>query len=318
MESIHYDVIVLGAGAAGLSAAQKLKELNIEYLILEARNRIGGRTFTDYDFTNYPIELGAEFIHGSNVTTHELCEKYNIKTKEIVRMPNLYYTTDSSSPATFYKNLPKEQLEIVEKTLEIEEKMSDFDFEEDISVGTFVKQFTDDKKILETSEVLLCQTCCNSIDGLSCYDVKTYLTVHDEHEGESKLLDGYTQLINHLAKDCNIKLNSVVEKIEWSDKEAIIYVRDEVNNTILKYFCKKCVISLPVSILQSDVKFSPNLPKFKQEAIDAFEFHPGTKIIYQFEKLLWDPKITYLCHPGVTGRWWIQSHGKFINFKERI
>ena len=59
------DVIIVGAGAAGLAAAHKLSQLNLTAVILEARHRVGGRILTmKDDAIPNPIELGAEFIHG--------------------------------------------------------------------------------------------------------------------------------------------------------------------------------------------------------------------------------------------------------------
>jgi monoamine oxidase len=59
------DVIVVGAGIAGLSAALALTRAGLSVVILEARDRVGGRIFTHWDEkVNAPVELGAEFIHG--------------------------------------------------------------------------------------------------------------------------------------------------------------------------------------------------------------------------------------------------------------
>jgi len=59
------DVIVIGAGAAGLSAARDLLEAGLRVTVLEARDRIGGRILTVHDRRSpVPIELGAEFVHG--------------------------------------------------------------------------------------------------------------------------------------------------------------------------------------------------------------------------------------------------------------
>ena len=58
-------VVIIGAGAAGLAAASKLGESGFSVLLLEARDRIGGRIFTCREpGCAAPIELGAEFIHG--------------------------------------------------------------------------------------------------------------------------------------------------------------------------------------------------------------------------------------------------------------
>jgi len=59
------DVLIVGAGAAGLAAARALTRAGLHVLILEARHRIGGRIHTLHDpLSPVPIELGAEFIHG--------------------------------------------------------------------------------------------------------------------------------------------------------------------------------------------------------------------------------------------------------------
>src|SRR6185436_19774436 len=70
------DVIVVGAGAAGLEAARQLRAHGRSVLVLEARDRIGGRVLTHHDpRVPLPIELGAEFIHGdAPITTALLAE----------------------------------------------------------------------------------------------------------------------------------------------------------------------------------------------------------------------------------------------------
>src|SRR5271156_2749324 len=60
-----WDVVIIGAGVAGLAAARALAEAGRSVLLLEARDRIGGRVWTRHEVdTSAPIELGAEFIHG--------------------------------------------------------------------------------------------------------------------------------------------------------------------------------------------------------------------------------------------------------------
>ena len=57
------NVIIVGAGAAGLAAAKKLEEKGISYQILEATDRIGGRIQKNQNFADFPIDIGAEWIH---------------------------------------------------------------------------------------------------------------------------------------------------------------------------------------------------------------------------------------------------------------
>jgi monoamine oxidase len=56
--------LVIGAGTAGLAAAHTLNQAGESVMVLEARDRIGGRVYTDRSFSDVPVEFGAEFIHG--------------------------------------------------------------------------------------------------------------------------------------------------------------------------------------------------------------------------------------------------------------
>jgi choline dehydrogenase-like flavoprotein len=77
-------VIVIGAGVAGLAAATELAASGMSVTILEARNRIGGRVFTQPDPVHQvPIEFGAEFIHGLPPETLQLLQQQNIPIKEV-------------------------------------------------------------------------------------------------------------------------------------------------------------------------------------------------------------------------------------------
>jgi monoamine oxidase len=58
------DVIIIGAGAAGLYAGYLLKAQGFDVQILEANNRVGGRIKSLEDFTDFPVELGAMYLHG--------------------------------------------------------------------------------------------------------------------------------------------------------------------------------------------------------------------------------------------------------------
>lgn len=61
--------VVIGAGIAGLTAAHELHLAGEVVTVLEARDRVGGRVWTDRTFAGIPVEFGAEFIHGDTAPT---------------------------------------------------------------------------------------------------------------------------------------------------------------------------------------------------------------------------------------------------------
>jgi monoamine oxidase len=74
-------VIVVGAGMAGLAAAQRLKAAGFEVKVLEARNRVGGRMHTDTNATGTTLDLGASWIHGHQPQFEALVTGMNLVQK---------------------------------------------------------------------------------------------------------------------------------------------------------------------------------------------------------------------------------------------
>jgi monoamine oxidase len=82
------DVLIIGAGAAGLAAGRMLAQSGKSVRIIEARNRIGGRIFTQHSAPlgareSLPVELGAEFIHGLPPTSWSLIREAGLATYEL-------------------------------------------------------------------------------------------------------------------------------------------------------------------------------------------------------------------------------------------
>ncbi len=87
-------VIIIGAGASGLAAAKVLEQNNIEYIILEATDRYGGRLKKDTTLADFPIDVGAEWIHSAPITLNKLKGK---KGDEIDEELIPYYTENTAS-----------------------------------------------------------------------------------------------------------------------------------------------------------------------------------------------------------------------------
>jgi monoamine oxidase len=88
MKEDSTDVLVIGAGVAGLAAAGRLSQAGVNVRVLEARDRIGGRVFTAHQSgLNTAIELGAEFVHGRSPQLFDLIEAGGLEAQKVAGQP---------------------------------------------------------------------------------------------------------------------------------------------------------------------------------------------------------------------------------------
>src|SRR5258708_12691355 len=78
------EVVIIGASVAGLTAARELSAAGVQVLVLEARDRLGGRVLTHHT-PDGPVELGAEFVHGASVATMDVVQDTGLRLREAER-----------------------------------------------------------------------------------------------------------------------------------------------------------------------------------------------------------------------------------------
>lgn len=299
-----YDAIIVGAGVAGLAAGRMLHDAGCSILIVEARNRIGGRIHTNYDFASIPIEFGAEFIHGDRAVTVDLVKSAGLHTLPVVRMGNLCWS-DGKNPALPLAQLPDPLLQTLTGLLQAYDQLSEAPLPQDVSLADYLQGRGWTGEALAAADVLLAQTCCASIETLSCYDLIREMKSDTAGHGESRIREGYGRLLDWYRADYPIHFNSLVQGIQWGDGDVRVISNGQ------SYQAHTCIITIPVSLLQNGtIHFSPSLPSAKQWAIHAFRMEAATKLIYRFRERLWDENLTFMAHTGLTTRWWTPSYGR--------
>jgi monoamine oxidase len=297
-----YSTLIIGAGAAGLAAARALFDAGQKIRVLEARDRIGGRIRTDSAWADFPLELGAEFIHGDQAATHELVRQAGLHTIPVVRMDNLWWAYDDQ-PAAPRSKLPPEVQKRINGLLEDYHRLPETDLPEDVSLADYLAHCGWDDKALVVADVLLAQTCCARLDSLSCEDNIREVRADQAGPGESRIQEGYGALLDWYSRDLPIEFNCPVDLIEWGKDGVTVHGGDEM------YQARTGIITVPVSLLQrGTIKFAPDLPQDKRRAIRAFHVEPATKLVYRFREQVWDDELTFMAHTGLASRWWTPGY----------
>jgi monoamine oxidase len=277
-------VIVIGAGVSGLAAARRLADEGVNVIVLEGRDRIGGRVWTDHSIGT-PLDLGASWIHGTflNPLT-ALADRIGIKRVE----------TDYDNQIVFGKD--GRQLSGAEYT-EIESLLSDLqsfayewteELDNDVPLARAIEEFLDRRK-LNTEQLENLQFSITNLidldyaaapDDLSAW----YYDEQSEYLGPDVLFpEGYGAIPDYLAQGLDIRLDTICNEINYNSEGVQIFTSQGL------YSANKVVVSLPLGILKSGkVTFSPVLPKKKLDAMAGLGFGVLNKVYLEFPSVFWD------------------------------
>jgi len=297
-------VIIIGAGAAGLAAADKLREMGRSAVVLEARDRIGGRAYTVYDRASFPIELGAEFIHGENAETWHYIRKFGLETIPVPRHDMMRW----GAPAVPIADLPAAEHKTITALQDAYHDMPRFfaarSMLSDLSLHNYFHECGFDHAALAIADTLFAQTCCARLGAISCYDVLYEMRVGHDPTHEFRLKNGYADLFARIADGLDIHLNQPVLQIVHTSDQVTVVTSDH------RYNARRCIITLPAALLRRVALFDPPLSEVKRAAISAFETNPATKLIYHFSQPAWDETFVYAANGDTSIRWWTPGYGR--------
>ncbi len=272
-EDVTYDgkVIIIGAGAAGLYAAYILKSKGIDFQLLEASSTYGGRLGKLTGFANFPIDTGAQWLHGKNSILGDLIKKSKTN-----------ITLDDSETKFWFNNqlvnsLPQET-DIFEG-----DDLPDISFEDYALQSGLGNEY---KYIVEN----IAGDQGAAASRLSVFgnnkDEEHWSAGDDDFKFEETFFDLIDTQIANQVKDY-ILLNTVVSKIDYS--QSTILITDSNNNT---FNADKVIITVPIPILKSaDIQFTPALPDEKTAAFAKIGMDAGMKVFLKFSNKFFDQNI---------------------------
>jgi monoamine oxidase len=301
-------IVIIGAGLSGLAAAQELNRWGHEVIVVEARERIGGRIWTSTQWADMPLDFGATWIHGpqGNPLT-DLAEQINAKRFTTSYEKSVTYNT-SGKPLSKAEEVRMEDLR--EQVFTALKKAQDRD--NDASIRQVIKPLID--RFNESSETYrfinfilsgaIEQEYSGSVEQLSVhwYDsAKTF-------DGDDVLFaQGFKVIPEFLAQGLQIELGQVVKEIQWQRSPIRVITQKA------EFIADHVVVTLPLGILQAKrVRFSPELPRSKQNAIAKLGMGVLNKCYLRFPEVFWSADADWLEYvPARHGEW-----TEWVSFKQ--
>jgi len=280
--------LIVCAGAAGLACAADLARAGVAVTILEGRDRIGGRIFTQHiPNLDLPIELGAEFIHGK---ASQIFGPMQQASQQII---------ESSGDDWCFEEESLCECNFFEKVEALLEKMKKFP-SPDRSFTTFLRQLpreAGDESIRERALEYVSGFNAADPAKISVQSLLKDMKRQEELGGDHtyRLRKGYGALVEHLRKECaaagaQIKLQHVVKHIDWS--AGLVVISGRAKSADFEFEVEEVVITVPVSAMrtgvrEASIKFSPALPESKLRALKGIELGPVIRVTLVFRERFW-------------------------------
>lgn len=293
------NVLVIGAGMAGLAAARSLSDQGLKVRVIEARERIGGRIHTSRVWPEYPLDLGASWIHGQ--TQNPITKLANAAQAKRI--------ATSYDNAELYIDARLKQLGVQASNEAAMEKLVNKALKQAALLETDISLQTAVERVMNQPVSPAYQA------QLNFYLNSSY---EQEYSGSSKEISaqtiddneafsgaevlfpqGYDQIPNYLAQGLDIRLGQIVASIHYSSTAVTVKTQDQT------YTADYVIITLPLGVLKRKaIQFNPPLPAAKQAAIQRLGMGLLNKAYLRFNQVFWPKELDWLEYLSPdAGRW---------------
>lgn len=290
------DVIVIGAGMAGVTAARELSRAGCSVCVLEASDRIGGRVQTVRDFCGEPVEAGAEFVHGVGAETWPDVRAAGLTTRVCPSTRDTMFNLGDGA-----RWLPLVLLDPgVWPTFSILRAIRRLR-PPDLSAREFIERRGYRGRARIMAQMVLTAHLPGGIDEVGMLGLLEDNVLTLERGVNHRVVEGYDRLIEHIAQGLGVLRGFTVDVIRWSADGVSVRSADG-----RELSARAAVCALPAGVLQSGaVRFEPELPVNKRSALEAMIMGPVVKILLHFEERFWPRNLALLaCGVGPVTLYW--------------
>jgi monoamine oxidase len=300
----HTQVLIIGAGAAGLLAARELATAGRQVLVVEARDRVGGRvhTLTPPGFRQ-AIEAGAEFLHGEVPLTRILLAEAGLAWHTASGQTYLVQDGRLQANDTFFAQLPL----LLAKLATLGEDMPLADFlaqefagPEHTQLRTMATQFAEGYDAADARRV-------------SAWALREEWAQDGADESE-RPVGGYGLLLTWLATQAQaagatLHLATPVRQINWQPGHAQVLAE-----TGATYQASQVLCTVPLGVWQQEagqqrsLRFVPELAAHRAAAAQL-GFGSVIKVVFEFRTAFWEerlPELEFLLSDALVPTWWSQ------------
>ena len=288
VEGNDAQVLVVGAGAAGLAAARDLCAAGLSVTVLEARGRVGGRVHTLHDPASpVPVELGAEFIHGRPRELWEVVERAGLAVREASERHWYERGGELTTSGEFWEKLGKVFGRMKEEG-------------RDRAFSEFLSECCDDETAREAATLYVQGFHAARTERAGTRGLVRAEEAADRVGGDRsfRVTAGYSRVAEWLSEEVSarggrVHLNTVAREVRWGRRRVEVDARHTGEGGEVVYTAGRAVITLPLGVLQAPpgeegaISFSPELPE-KLGAARRLEMGHVVRLSLRFRGRFWE------------------------------
>lgn len=261
----RHDVIIVGAGMAGLTAARELDRAGLDVLLLEAQDRIGGRALADTTTFSVPIDYGAAWLHGLDTNPLD----------EIADRLGFHRVDTNLDGPIFVGNRPatEEENKACEEAYEQIERAFDAAVEagQDPAVAELVEDAPCSELMMD--DLARFESAAEAEDT-SVVDAASFASDDDDFVRES-----IAAFVAAYGKDVPVRLSSVVTRIHYGPHGVTVELASGE-----RFEGKRVLVTVSTGVLAAGrIAFDPPLPQWKLDAIAALPMGLLNKVVLEFK-----------------------------------
>ena len=299
------DTIVVGGGVAGLTAARLLAAAGQRVAVLEARDRIGGRTHTDR--SGLATDLGASWIHGiDDNPLHAAAQAFGMPMVEFSvgsyqpdGRPIAYYGPEGArlsdeETARFAADVHAFD-EALASTIAGSELGTSY---EAVVEQTLASAGWSEERTQRVREFLRHRT--EEQYGVWIGELDAHGLDDDQVDGDEVVFpEGYDRLATCLADGLDVRLEHVVSRVRWHADGVVVSCGTEA------LAADRAIVTVPIGVLRSgDLVIDPPLPEPLAGAVGRLEMNAFEKVFLTFSERFWDEDVYAIRRQGPAAEWW--------------
>ena len=260
-----YDVVIIGAGVAGLTAARRLQALGRSFVVLEACDRIGGRAWTQ-DFMGVPVDRGAHWLHSADINPlRPVAQADGAQLRRTSRAEGRLFSGPGRLATGAEADLGASDVALESAFAEGWERLGTTSLAE-IAAGEGA-----------LSAKVLAFAIGEEPERIAASDV----AMLDAGGADLEIEGGLGAFVRRFGADVPVRLGARVEHVDWSKPGRV-----KVSGAFGEVQARACLVTAPPAVLAAGAgpRFHPPLPLAKQEAIARLPMGVFTKVALRLDR----------------------------------